>query len=135
MHRTVLLLLTGCGSTTLTGTWSGECAFADYEMILDVELTQSADLLDGTAAAMFAWQGYDFEYSGTAAGSVAEDVVVLDLELWTMGSSPSTSPYPRLDAWRVSAAAMAASQVGDGWSAEAAPPCRRAGLSSPMFKA
>ena len=96
MHRTALLLLTGCGSTTLTGTWSGECAFADYEMILDVELTQSAELLDGTAAAMFAWQGYDFEYSGTAAGSVAEDVVVLDLDLGDDGviSLDFTMPSP-----------------------------------------
>jgi len=96
MHRAALLLLTGCGSTTLTGTWSGECAFTDYEMVLDVELTQSEDLLDGSATAGFSWQGYDFDYAGTAAGSVAEDVVLLELELGDGGliSLDFTMPSP-----------------------------------------
>lgn len=96
MSRAALLLLTGCGSTTMTGAWSGECAFADYEMRLEVELTQSAELLDGTAAAAFDWQGYDFEYSGTAAGSVIEDVVVLELDLGADGiiSLDFTAPSP-----------------------------------------
>ena len=96
MHRAALLLLTGCGSTNLTGSWSGECDFADYEMAIGVELTQSEELLEGSATAGFSWQGYDFDYSGTATGSVVEDVVLLELDLGEDGliSLDFTTPAP-----------------------------------------
>jgi hypothetical protein len=86
MRSAILVLLTGCGSTNLTGAWSGECAFEDYEMALDLDLTQSADVLEGTAASSFSWQGYDFDFTGTAAGSEVDGVVALVLDLQDGGS-------------------------------------------------
>ena len=41
----LLVLLSGCGSANLTGSWSGECGFEDYSMLLDLDLTQSGDVL------------------------------------------------------------------------------------------
>lgn len=86
MRAVLLVLLSGCGSANLTGAWSGECAFEDYDMLIDLDLTQSDTLLDGTAAASFSWQGYDFDFSGTATGSESEDVVALTLDLGDGGT-------------------------------------------------
>ncbi|MFT5681420.1 MAG: hypothetical protein ACI8RZ_002326 [Myxococcota bacterium] len=86
MRPVFLILLAGCGSANLTGVWSGECAFEDYDMLLDLDLTQSAELLDGTAEASFSWQGYDFDFSGTATGSESEDAVALTLALGDGGT-------------------------------------------------
>ncbi len=86
MRVFLLVLLSGCGSANLTGSWSGECGFEDYSMLLDLDLTQSGTLLDGAAAASFSWEGYDFEFSGSALGSEEAEVVELTLDLGDGGT-------------------------------------------------
>ena len=86
MRGAVLVLLAGCGSVNLTGSWSGECQFEDYDMAIDLELAQEDDALSGDADADFSWQGYDFVFSGTATGTVVDDAVDLTLELGDGGT-------------------------------------------------
>ena len=86
MRVFLLVLLSGCGSANLTGAWSGECAFEDYTMLIDLDIIQSDTLLDGTAAAAFSLGDYDVEFSGSALGSEEAEVVELTLDLGDGGT-------------------------------------------------
>ena len=86
MRSMMLMLLTGCGGGLLggdglDGKWSGECAFDDYTMAIDVDLVVEGEAITGDAAASFTWQGYDFDDSGTVDGIVTDDGAALTLAL------------------------------------------------------
>ena len=114
MRGAVLVLLAGCGSVDLTGAWSGECAFEDYEMALTLDLSQDGEALSGSADAGFSWQGYDFDFSGTAAGTEIDGAVDLSLDLGKGGTVDITADLAGED--RIEGACSGDGGIsGGGW--------------------